>query len=581
MDNTNSSFFNWFTNSRSTFRLLRITIWVITAASGFLQAWASRFWISADGNSYLDIASVYLRSDWSHAINAFWSPLYSWLLALSLGIFRPAPSWESTVLHLLNLVGLLLSLCAFEFFFRAFLRWQRSLQAPQETGEQLPELAWWALGYALFLSTSLQVLSVVNTTPDVWVAVFTYIIAGLTLRIASNNGGWPLFLTLGLTLGGAYLTKSFYFPMSFVFLLAAWLATRKPVKTIRQAALGFLAFALVAGPWLVMLSRAKGRFTFGDAGKLNFAIFHDRLPRFFFWQGENGTGIPVHPVRQILSKPHLYEFATPVGGTYPPSFDPSYWMEGVQVRFGLRSLLQVLRQSAGTFLQIWTTQSEFALAALFLFFLLPAKSAWFLVLRRQYYLWVPPLIACLSYSIVLVELRYVAPFVLLLWVAALGSLLAGNPGLPLRFTLALMLAILVVTCVRIAKSATSDVVAIGAGQENVNWQVAEGLRELGSQPGDKVAGLSRVAEAHWARLAGVKIVAEIPLGDENTFWLASPAEKQRVFQILAGTGAKFVVTKDPPVCAAEEGWVPISATDFYAYRLPSVLRPEPGSGPPH
>jgi hypothetical protein len=44
--------------------------------------------------------------------------------------------------------------------------------------------------------------------------------------------------------------------------------------------------------------------------------------------------------------------------------------------------------------------------------------------------------------------------------------------------------------------------------------------------------------------------------------------KEKVFQLLASTGARMVVTKDPPPCAINEGWVPISRTGFYVYRLP-------------
>jgi len=84
-----------------------------------------------------------------------------------------------------------------------------------------------------------------------------------------------------------------------------------------------------------------------------------------------------------------------------------------------------------------------------------------------------------------------------------------------------------------------------------------------------VAGLSRVAEAHWARLAGVKIVSEIPLGDEGTFWSAAPEEKRKVFGVFAATGAVLVITKDSPPGAIKEGWIPLGNTAFYAYRLPA------------
>src|SRR5712664_928654 len=122
MDSGRLSFWIEPADSRRDLRLLRALFWVITFAAGFLQAWAARFWISPDGNNYLDIATAYLRGDWKNAINAYWSPFFSWLLALCLRLFHPAPYWESTLLHLLDFVGLLVALLCFEFFFQSFLR---------------------------------------------------------------------------------------------------------------------------------------------------------------------------------------------------------------------------------------------------------------------------------------------------------------------------------------------------------------------------------------------------------------------------------------------------------------------------
>jgi 4-amino-4-deoxy-L-arabinose transferase-like glycosyltransferase len=547
---------------------LRAVFWFITAFAGFLQAWAARFWISPDGNNYLDVASEYLRGDWSHAVNAYWSPFFSWLLALCLWIFRPNPYWESALLHLLNLAGLLVALRSFEFFFRGFLRMQKQFGQADGTEEKLSDFEWWALGYGLFLSTSLFVLTVTSTTPDIWVLVFTCLVAGLVLRIWMQGGGWSLFAALGFALGCAYLTKTFYFPMTFIFLPTAWLATGNPRKTLKQAVLGFAVFALIAGPWIAALSRAKHRITFGDVGKLAFAMTMDEIPQPFFWQGENETGSPKHPVRQLLSQPRLYEYATPVGGTYPPSYDMSYWMEGVRPHFALRGLLRVLRQSAGTYFQIWMLQIEYGLALLFFLMLALRNLGWFALLRGQSFLWVPPLIACANYAIVLVEHRYVAPFVLLLWVAGFSCLLGAGLELPRRAALALILAVLAVTGLRVAKSMSSDLAAITTKQENLNWQVAEGLHVVGLHPGDRIACLSLNAEIHWARLVGVKIVSEIPLGDGNIFWTADAEAKRRVFQLFAATGAKVVITKDPPLSAASEGWIPLAKTGFYAHQVP-------------
>ncbi|MGC1484471.1 MAG: hypothetical protein WA789_11820, partial [Candidatus Acidiferrum sp.] len=180
-------------------RWLRLLAWFAAVCAGFLQIWAVRFWLSPDGNTYLDIASTYLRGDWKNAINAYWSPLFSWLLACCLVIFRPSPYWESTMLHLLNFVAFLFSLLTFEFFFRAFLMVRKQLGWATRESEDLPEVGWWVLGYGLFFSTSLFILSLDITTPDICVAVWTFLIAGLILRIGTTRGSLALFSLLGFT----------------------------------------------------------------------------------------------------------------------------------------------------------------------------------------------------------------------------------------------------------------------------------------------------------------------------------------------------------------------------------------------
>ena len=204
-----------------------------------------------------------------------------------------------------------------------------------------------------------------------------------------------------------------------------------------------------------------------------------------------------------------------------------------------------------------------------LFFLTLAyqKPEWKLRLSQQSYLWIPPLIGCSAYAIVLVEHRYVAPFILILWIAAFSCVLSTQADISRRVALSLVLGVLLVTGLRIAKSMTSDFAAILSKQENVNWQVAEGLHALGVHPGDKISCISLIPEVHWARLAGVKIVSEIPLGDGGIFWSAVPEEKRKVFEVFAATGAVAVVTKDPPVGDIKEGWIPLGNTSLYAYRL--------------
>jgi len=562
---------SWFdpTDLPRALRLIRLLSWIVIGLAGFLQVWASRFTVTSDGNSYLDVAAAYLHRDWHNAINAYWSPLFSWLLAFCMAILHPSPYWESTILHLLNFAALLVSLLCFEFFFRSFLKMGTRLGPSGSEAQGLPELGWWALGYGLFASTSLFVLTVSLSTPDVWVAALTYLAAGFLVRVYSSGGGWHRFAALGFVLGCAYLTKTFYFPMSFVFLLTAWLAAGNRKKALPQAALGVLIFFLVAGPWVVTLSRVKHRFTFGDVGKLAFFIRTVPIAQPYVWQGESGTGIPVHPVRQLLSKPALYEFATPIAGSYPPAYDQTYWLEGANVRFSLKTTLVILRQSAGTIFQFLVDQLEFAMGLVVVFFfLVQGQSGWFASLRQRWFLWVPPLIACLSYSAVLLEGRYVAPFLLLLWIAGFSSLLSLSSRIPRTIAVALLLAMLSLAGLRIAKFAVSDTLAGLSHPPNTDYEVAQGLHNLGIHPGDRIAGLSRVTEAHWARLAGVKIVAEIPLGNELFFWTAPPDLQRKVLDLVAGTGAKAIVTNGSSPSAINAGWTPLGTTGYYVLLLP-------------
>src|ERR1700730_15801460 len=95
-------------------RLVRVVMWAATITAGLLQALAVRFYISGDGDSYLDVARAYLRGDLANAITAYWSPFYSWLIGLVLRVSKPSGYWETAILHLLTFAGLLVAVRAFE-----------------------------------------------------------------------------------------------------------------------------------------------------------------------------------------------------------------------------------------------------------------------------------------------------------------------------------------------------------------------------------------------------------------------------------------------------------------------------------
>src|SRR5438309_237527 len=59
---------------------VRIFLWLLAIALGAAQAWATRFTMNPDGISYLDMGDAYWRGNWHMAINAYFSPFYSWIL---------------------------------------------------------------------------------------------------------------------------------------------------------------------------------------------------------------------------------------------------------------------------------------------------------------------------------------------------------------------------------------------------------------------------------------------------------------------------------------------------------------------
>ena len=182
-------------------RRLERLCWIVAAALGFLQAWGRRHdsgdgvaYMGADGIAYLDIGDAYWRGDWGAAINAMWSPFYSWLTGLALRLFQPSPFQEFTVVRLLNYALYLLSLAAFVLFLRELERFRRTRTdegdaAAQADSQALPRHAWLVFAYALFIWTSLSMNRVARTSPDVLVSALVFVASAILLRIRTRRAG--------------------------------------------------------------------------------------------------------------------------------------------------------------------------------------------------------------------------------------------------------------------------------------------------------------------------------------------------------------------------------------------------------
>src|SRR5438045_3436153 len=74
---------------------LRVGFWTVGLLLASAQAWISRYQLSADSISYLDMSDALLPgSSWSKLINGVWSPLYPFLLGIFRFVFHVSPKNE-------------------------------------------------------------------------------------------------------------------------------------------------------------------------------------------------------------------------------------------------------------------------------------------------------------------------------------------------------------------------------------------------------------------------------------------------------------------------------------------------------
>ncbi len=532
-------------------------------ALGLFAAVADRDLQGGDGISYLDIAFAWARADFSAAINAFWSPLYSWLLALMLIGLRPEPGWEFPAVSAVGFVVYLAALACFLFFWRAVAHWRRSV-----IGEAngFSAAAWLALGYALFLWTTLLMGRLTRSPADLLMAACVYLACGHLAHMASGDLRPARFAWFGVALGLGYLAKAPMFPLSLAFLAVALIIARSPRRLLPALA----TFLVLSLPWIIVLSRQKDRLTYGDTGHLNYAFHVNRAPM-FYWLGEpQGTGTPVHPPRKLHSSPVLYEFAQPGYGSYPIWYDPSYWDEGLWPRFDLRqqwnaTKLNLLRYQ-------WMVRNRLDLVLVAIGILIhgavysrgqPNVDRRF----RAWFLFLPALAGFAMYGLVYVEHRHVAVFFAVLWTAIFASF--TFPALSRTATLANGLAGCILACTLIIwlAGAPDTWQAIRERPDRVHWLVAQELMRRGARPGDRILVLgSALWQAPSAHLARVQIAAEVPDLEAVAFWTALRPVQSGVMERAAALGIRFAVADcgncaPPPDCSRFRNTSSLAADD--------------------
>lgn len=551
--------------NRRRFFAVRVGCWVIALVLGGLQAWSARFAMNPDGISYLDIGDAYWRHDWHNAINAYWSPLYSWILGFFVNVIKPSPRWEYPLVHFVNFLIYIGALCGFEYILSTlvFSRNADTGVSIVQTEVGLPTFFWWVAGYGVFITASLFLNGLQLATPDVCVAAFVYFATALLFKILLKSATRGTFCALGMILGFAYLTKAVMFPLGFVFLLTLPLCGGRTAISFKNMASVLVCFLLVASPFIVMLSGTHNRLTFSSVGPVAYEVYVDGFHQFI----PEADGL-AHPVRKLSNSPRIYDYASPIHGTYPLWYDPAYWHEGLRPFWSTDGERKVVTYGLAVYLYIIFISYGVILVSLIGLRLVAPPTT--LPSHNQVRSWliaVPAFCALLIYLIVYTEPRYVAPFCCILCLLAFSGIRV-NRSRSWSVLLAFIATVVLAQSVYFARKIDSHTGTAGRGIP-VYSDAAESLSELGIRTGDviSVVGSNTFGEggAFVARLARVKIVSEFP--DMDNSWMTNQEKCHEVMALLIDNHVKGILLLGSPPATSSISWTKLGTTNYYFHAL--------------
>lgn len=254
-------------------------LFAVQAVLLVVAAWQNLHQLNPDAIAYMRIAGYYAAGQTELAVSGYWGPLLSWMMVPLLKV-GAAPMVAARVVMALSGVVFLAGALA---VFRAF----RLPRLPLLFG------AWVAASWSVFWSVR-------NITPDLLMAGLVGLAVGGTMKLflrSSRRGGEAdssnskfriansefriRLLSSAATAGGwwglAYLAKAVALPLALVVsaaLAVLALSGRRELRAAVGGRLGlvWLCTAIVAGPWIGVLTLHYGKFTFSTTGPIAHAL---------------------------------------------------------------------------------------------------------------------------------------------------------------------------------------------------------------------------------------------------------------------------------------------------------------------
>lgn len=560
---------------KRTFEINKIVVFYLFlfVVIGILQSYNNRYYIYSDLISYLDISKNIYNNNISYALNAFWSPLYPFIIGLILKITDPSIYYESWVVYSTNFVIFICSFFCFIFFINGFINYLKERKIiDRETDKNIINLLYF-ISYSLFLLCSVEWLrsydkSVTATPVDTLVTCFVYLSFGYIIRIFILYNKRMNYVLLSVFLCLGYFTKAVIFPFGIILYVLLFLFYKK--NNLKFIFISFGIFIIISGSWIFLLSKSKGYFTISDAGKLNYAWCVNHVkPPLVHWQGEKDSdSFPKHSTRIIYHNPDIYEFTNPVSGSYPPFYDPSYWHEGLKIKFDLNQQMIAIKSSVVMYLRYSWILLLTAILMIIITLNKKGRSGHKSFFTSNFYLFLAAFSGLLMYLLINVETRYVASFLLtafiLIFFSVIIALYKQNYKAAIFFASLICAFIIVKESMEIYKDTRN---LFEYTKENPQCKVAEYLKENNMHSGDIVADVLNGCNNYWAWLAGVKIGFDISPFDENAFWISDSSKKAEIYNMLKEKNVKAIISNELSEPPTEKEWINIKDTDFYVLLL--------------
>ncbi|MDQ7782810.1 MAG: hypothetical protein RDU20_08015 [Desulfomonilaceae bacterium] len=583
--------------------LIRKVFWILGASCGAILAYTTRHFVNGDAIAYVDMAEAFRLGEWADLVNLTYAPGYSVLLGILRSIVPDANEFYlAKVLNFLCFLGAMAACDLFMNRLRIFLRrgshestlegWRfgssppatartkhGTCALPVERGTHernsclsqgvevsnctsLPMSVILAIGYSAFLVAALVWVKIQIITPDLLVFTFVLLCGTSLLMIRREPERFVHFGSLGLFIGLGYIFKTFFFPFSAVFFLVSALCCRSLRAAAPRLMFGMAVMLVVSAPVVIAQSMKAGRLSFGESGSYNYTQF------------VAGRGERIHHPEVLHRNPDVLWYNHGKITTIPNRVDPAYW------GLGTRPALDLHAQAAA----IWKNLKDMLgrifmpTAAILIWF---CAQWWGNGISRSRFL--PPSLGVillmvaaagsLMYCLVVMEIRYVAPFVFLGFVALtvlpryrseaeIGQRrVLVHAGLLVIFFLGTLAHSMVDQTVR------AQYTFAGKRSHRELFLEAEAMREfLLSRKlvkGDTVAIVSPFSKRFiWASRAGLRIRAELTNG--AAFLEYGNAEREAALAALTRAGFKAVVSTSP-LCAdiGSDGCVKVPGTRNY------------------